>query len=47
MEQDYCWKVVNDEGFIPPVAYYKSDRVAARAIQDDSRVVTIIFMEEE
>lgn len=47
MEQDYCWKVTNDEGLIPEVVYYRSDKAAARADRRGIKDVTIIFMEEE
>jgi len=43
---EYVWKVSNDEGFIPPVAYYISDNVAAIAMEREEYEVTIIFLEE-
>ncbi|MFC7216524.1 hypothetical protein ACFQO4_20910 [Saliphagus sp. GCM10025334] len=36
------WKVTNEEGFIPPVSYYESDRVAARAEAMPGMTVTIV-----
>lgn len=44
--QDYCWKATNAEGFIPPVAYYFSDRVAKNVENNTDQELTIIGFNE-
>lgn len=42
MSESDRWKVANSEGLIPPVSFYQSDRVAARAEAKDDHTVTIV-----
>lgn len=39
---NYRWKVTNDEGFIPVVNFYQSDRATARLEDRDGYDVTIV-----